>query len=85
VPTSITQVKPGDIVELLPTNQRNRQLRKQEGKFEWRVLRIEPETKCFGDKEGIAIESLVDSKHWRWVQRDDIKVITFKENVRENF
>ena len=85
MPMSITQVKPGDIVKLLPTNQRNRQLRKQEGKVEWRVLRIDPETKCFGDKEGIAIESLVDSKHWRWVQRDDIKVITFKENVRENF
>jgi hypothetical protein len=82
VPTSITQVKPGDIVELLPTNQRNRQLRKQEGKVEWRVLRIESHTKCFNDAEGIAIESLVDSKHWRWVQRDDIKLITFKENVR---
>ena len=79
---NIRQIKAGDIVELLPTNQRNRQLRKQEGKVEWRVLRIEPKTQCFGDKEGIAIESLVDSKHWRWVQREEIKVITFKENVR---
>ncbi len=77
----LTVLKVGDKVELLPTNQRNRQLRKQ-GKHEWIVLKINPSAQCFNGREGIAIESLKDSSHWRWVERADIKLIEFKENLR---
>lgn len=80
--TNITVIKVGDKVELLPTNQRNRQLRKQQGKHEWTVLKINPSAQCFNGKEAIAIESLIDSSHWRWVERTDIKLIEFKENLR---
>ncbi len=76
-----TNITVGDKVELLPTNQRNRQLRKQ-GKHEWIVLKINPSAQCFNGKEGIAIESLIDSRHWRWVERTDIKLIEFRENLR---
>jgi len=72
----------GDIVELLPTNQRNRQLRSQDKKYEWVVRKIDPSTICFGKDEGIYIESCVDQWHSRWVQRADIKLIEFKENTR---
>ena len=71
----------GDIVELLPTNNRNRQLRSQEKKYEWEVLKIDPETICFNGNEGILIKH-VGSDHDRWVQREDIKLLHFKENLR---
>ena len=74
--------KPGDIVELQPTNQRNRQLRRQEGKRMWKVIKIDPETICFGKQEGILIESVIDRKHYRWVQRDDILLLQYEENLR---
>ena len=73
----------GDIVELMPTNNRNRQLRAQDGKYEWEVLTIDPETICFGKKEGILIRSNIDRKHERWVERNDIKLIEFRENLRD--
>ncbi len=82
VRTSITQIKVGDLVELLPTNQRNRQLRNQDKKHRWVVLKIDPKVACFNNEEGIAIESEIDHDHWRWVQRQDIKLIEFKENRR---
>ena len=75
-------IKPGDIVELLPTNQRNRQLRKQNDKWEWVVIKIDPSTICFNKQEGILIQSVIDHKHDRWVQRADIKLIEFRENRR---
>lgn len=78
----IRQIRPGDIVELLPTNSRNRQLRKQDGKIFWKVLSIDPHTICFNREEGIAIESVIDKEHWRWVKREDIKLTEFRENVR---
>ena len=71
----------GDIVELLPSNNRNRQLRSQEKKYEWEVLKIDPETICFKGNEGILIKH-VGSDHDRWVQREDIKLLHFKENLR---
>ena len=74
--------KPGDIVELQPTNQRNRQLRRQEGKRMWKVIKIDPETICFGKQEGILIESVIDRKHDRWVQHDDIVLLQYEENLR---
>ena len=73
-------IKPGDIVELLPTNQRNRQLRKQENKHDWTVLKIDPNTICFNRQEGILIQSIRESDHTRWVQRDDIELKEFREN-----
>ena len=68
-------------MELQPTNQRNRQLRSQEKKWEWVIVKIDPETICFKNEEGILIQSVIDRKHDRWVQRNDIKLIEFKENL----
>jgi|TARA_B110001454_G_scaffold153085_1_gene142418 hypothetical protein len=75
-------IKIGDIVELLPTNNRNRQLRSQNGKYEWVVIKIDPETICFNNQEGILIQSIIDRKHDRWVQREDIQLTKFRENLR---
>ena len=75
-------IKAGDKVELLPTNNRNRQLRAQNGKYEWVVIKIDPETICFNNQEGILIQSIVDRKHDRWVQREDIELIEYRENLR---
>jgi hypothetical protein len=74
-------LKVGDKVELLPTNARNRQLRKQDGKHDWIIVKIDPATQCFNGQEGILIVSVIDKKHDRWVQRTDIKIIEFKENL----
>lgn len=76
-------IKIGDMVELLPTNQRNRQLRKQDGKHDWVVLKIDPNTICFNNKEGIFIESVIDREHTRWVQREDIELKEYRENIRD--
>ena len=75
--------KVGDIVELLPTNQRNRQLRKQNGKWEWEIIKIDPSTICFNKQEGILIQSVLDRKHDRWVQREDIQISAFRENRKD--
>ncbi len=75
-------IKEGDVVELLPNTNRHRQLRAQEGKHEWVVLKIDPDTICFGGSEGFYIESCIDRKHTRWVQRTDIELIELKENRR---
>ena len=75
-------IKPGDVVELLPNNQRNRQLRKQEGKMDWTVIKIDPRTICFNHQEGILIQSIQESEHTRWVQREDIVLKRFEENTR---
>ena len=45
------KIKVGDIVELQPTNQRNRQLRSQEKKYLWEVLQICPVI-CFNGEIG---------------------------------
>ena len=76
-------LKVGDIVELLPTNQRNRQLRKQNGKWEWEIIKIDPSTICFNKQEGILIQSVLDRKHDRWVQREDIQISAFRENRKD--
>lgn len=74
-------IKPGDLVELLPTNQRNRQLRKQEGKIEWTVIKIDSSVICFDGDEGLMIQSKIDREHTRWVQRKDIALREYKENL----
>lgn len=71
-------IKVGDIVELLPTDNRNRQLRAQEGKYDWEVLQIDT-PQCLAGRLGYFIK-FIGSDHTRWVSENDIKIITFKEN-----
>ena len=71
--------KVGDIVELLPTNQRNRQLRSQEKKHIWEVLTVDTPIYLKGDL-GFMIKH-VGSDHTRWVCSDDIKISEFRENT----
>ena len=73
-------IKVGDIVELQPTNQRNRQLRSQDKKHIWEVVKIDT-PQCFNGDVGFLI--LHQSGHERWVQADDIKLRTFRENRYE--
>jgi len=46
------------------------------------VLKIDPNTICFNRQEGILIQSVLDSKHTRWVQREDIELKEYRENLR---
>ena len=73
-------IKEGDIVELLPTDNRNRQLRSQENKYDWEVLKIDT-PQCLSGKLGYFIKH-IGSAHTRWVTVNDIKLRTFKENRR---
>ena len=72
-------IKVGDIVELLPTNQRNRQLRSQENKHIWKVLTVDTPIYLKGDL-GFMIKH-VGSDHTRWVTADDIEITTYQENT----
>ena len=76
------KIKEGDIVELQPTNNRNRQLRGQERKLIWEVVQVAPWTICFAGEPGIMIMHRA-TNHERWVQEDDIKIVDFKENLSE--
>ena len=71
--------KVGDIVELLPTNQRNRQLRSQEKKHIWEVITVDTPIYLKGDL-GFLIKH-VGSDHTRWVCADDIKITQYQENT----
>ena len=71
----------GDIVELLPTNNRNRQLRGQENKHMWEVVQIKP-VMCFGGDLGFDIKHL-GSEHSRWVTVDEIQISEFRENRKD--
>ena len=71
--------KVGDIVELLPTNNRNRQLRGQENKHFWEVLVIDKPIYLNGDM-GFLLKH-VGSTHTRWAEAGDIKIHEFKENT----
>ena len=68
----------GDIVELLPTNNRNRQLRSQENKHFWEVLTVDTPIYLKGDM-GYMIKH-VGSDHTRWVTVEDITICHFREN-----
>ena len=76
---SANPLKEGDIVELLPTNNRNRQLRNQEKKIAWTVLVACAWPQCFGGKQVILIESTKDEKHSRWVEPQDISLLEYAE------
>ena len=69
----------GDIVELLPTNNRNRQLRSQENKHFWEVLSVDTPIYLQGDL-GFMLKH-VGSKHTRWAAVDDITIHEYKENT----
>ena len=71
--------KIGDIVELLPTNNRNRQLRSQENKHFWEGLTVDTPIYLKGDL-GFMIKH-VGSDHTRWVTADDIEIHEFRENT----
>ena len=71
----------GDVVELLPSNNRNRQLRAQEGKHIWKVIKVD-HPQCMGGALGFLIESTKDPEHSRWVPESDIIVLEYKENLR---
>jgi len=73
-------IKEGDIVELLPTDNRNRQLRAQEKKYDWEVLTVGT-PQCLAGRLGFFIKH-IGSDHTRWVSENDIKIRTFKENRR---
>ena len=75
----INSIKVGDIVELLPTDNRNRQLRAQEGKYDWKVLQIDT-PQCLAGRLGFFIKHL-GSDHTRWVSENDIKIHEFRENT----
>jgi len=72
-------IKEGDIVELLPTDNRNRQLRSQEKKYDWEVLTIGT-PQCLAGRLGYFIKHL-GSAHTRWVSENDIKLHEFRENT----
>ena len=71
--------KVGDIVELQPTNNRNRQLRSQENKHIWKVLTVDTPIYLKGDL-GFMIKH-VGSDHTRWVTAEDIKITRYQENT----
>ena len=75
----INSTKVGDIVELLPTDNRNRQLRSREGKYDWKVLQIDT-PQCLAGRLGFFIKHL-GSAHTRWVSENDIKLHEFRENT----
>ena len=72
-------IKEGDIVELLPTDNRNRQLRSQEKKHDWEVLTVGT-PQCLAGRLGFFIKHL-GSDHTRWVSENDIKLYEFRENT----
>ncbi len=74
-------IKEGDIVELLPTDNRNRQLRSQEKKYDWEVLTVGA-PQCLAGRIGFLIKHL-GSDHTRWVSDKDIKIRTYRENRYE--
>ena len=64
----------GDIVELLPINNRARQLRKEHGFIEWEVVEIRENLPAFGGNRGFDIKALGSSKS-RWVTEDEIEKV----------
>ena len=76
---SASPIKIDDIVELLPTTEENRQLRKEK-KIAWTVVVAAAWPQCFGGKEGVLIECTRDKKHNRWVEPADITLLSYAES-----
>ena len=62
----------GDIVELLPTNNRNRQLRAQDKKLIWEVIKVD-RPQCLNKRLGYFIEH--KDGHTRWVEPEDVVLL----------
>jgi len=73
-------VKIGDIVELMPTDNRNRQLLSQKKKRIWEVIKVSSSTQAFNGAPGISILHRA-TNHERWVQEDDIVIIEYVDNL----
>ena len=65
-------IKVGDIVELLPTNNRNRQLRAQDKKLIWEVIEVD-RPQCLNKRLGYFIEH--KDGHTRWVDREEVLLL----------
>ena len=74
-------IRVGDVVELQPTDNRNRQLRAQEGKYDWEVLQVDT-PQCLSGRLGYFIKH-IGSAHTRWVAESDITLRTYKEHRYE--
>ena len=72
-------IKVGDIVELLPTNNRNRQLRAQDQKLIWEVIKVDRPI-CLNKELGYFIEH--QDGHTRWVHPQDV-VLLQPANMRK--
>ena len=72
-------IKVGDIVELMPTNNRNRQLRAQDGKMIWEVIKVD-RPQCLNKRLGYFIEH--QDGHTRWVEPQDV-VLLQPANMRD--
>ena len=62
----------GDIVELMPTNNRNRQLRAQDGKMIWEVIKVD-RPQWLNRRLGYFIEH--KDGHTRWVEPDEVLLL----------
>ena len=65
-------IRVGDIVELLPTNNRNRQLRAQDKKLIWEVIEVD-RPQCLNKRLGYFIEH--KDGHTRWVDREEVLLL----------
>ena len=74
------KLKKGDIVELQPTDNRNRQLLNQEKKRIWEVVKSSPSVQAFSGDPGVLILHRA-TKHERWVQEDDIAITDYVDNL----
>ena len=65
-------IRVGDIVELLPINNRNRQLRAQDSKIIWEVIKVD-RPQCLNKRLGYFIEH--KDGHTRWVDREEVLLL----------
>ena len=70
--THVDFIHVGDIVELMPTNNRNRQLRAQDSKMIWEVIKVD-RPQCLNRELGYFIEH--KDGHTRWVLPDDVVLL----------
>ena len=69
---SVSVIKVGDIVEVLPN------------KWDCEVLKIEEECKELGYAEGVLVVSVLNSGSIRWERRENIRIKRYKENRNED-
>ena len=74
------KLKTGDIVELQPTNNRNRQLINQDKKRIWEVLKTSAQVQALGNGPGVLILHRI-TQHERWVPDDDIAISDYVDNL----